>query len=60
MVPILDSNSEKRCARLEQYLLFDVFKAFDRSESRHESDLIVAEDLCAIWSDLQSILCTID
>ena len=38
MIPISNGNPEK-CAQVkEQYLLFDLFKAFNQIESSHKSD----------------------
>ena len=40
MVHIVDGNSENGVhARKEQYLLFDLFKAFDKIEDSHKSDI---------------------
>ena len=41
MVLIFDGNP---CARKTQYLLFDLFKAFDCIESSHKSDIFTRKD----------------
>ena len=43
MVFILDDNSE--IGAHEQSLLFHLFKAFDKIESRHKSDIFFRKDL---------------
>ena len=37
-----------RCARKEQSLLFDPYKAFDKFENRHKSDIFIRKDLFSI------------
>ena len=50
MIPISNGNPEK-CAQVkEQYLLFDLFKAFNQIESSHKSDF----SACATCSVLSS------
>ena len=37
-----------RCARKEQSLLFNLYKAFDQFESRHKSGIFIRKDLFSI------------